>query len=188
MTNQTKFYNLLVLFFISLILGLASCSDSGDDDTGSNEEMNMMDQDNDNTLETAPDFTIDIEGGSKVSLKDYEDKVLVIFFFGSTCPPCITVGPSIESKLNEEFGNNSSFAIIGMDQWDGNEAAVKSFRDKTGVTFPLGLKGSGIAREYGTTYDRLVVINANGKITFKGRSIAANDLDETVNIVKGLLN
>ena len=82
----------------------------------------------------------------------------------------------------------SDFAIIGIDQWNGNAAAVERFEESAGVTFPLGLKGSGVANAYGTTYDRLVLVNQGGTIAFRGKRIAANDLDEVVNMVKRLLN
>ena len=77
--------------------------------------------------------------------------------------------------------------MIGVDQWDGNNAGVNSFQSTTGITFPLGVKGSQMAKDFETSYDRLVVVNAAGKIVYKGNSIARNNLDEVIDIVTGLL-
>ncbi len=37
--------------------------------------------------------------GNSVSLSDYQGKVLVLFFFGYSCPYCIAAAPDIESEL-----------------------------------------------------------------------------------------
>ncbi len=135
----------------------------------------------------APDFELMTFDDFPLKLSDYENQNLVIFFFGNACPPCQAVGPDIESQLNEAFKDKENYSIIGIDQWDGNAASVESFRDKTGINFPLGLMGSGVARDFGTTYDRLVVVNKEGNIIYRGNSIAANNLDEVIGIVTGLL-
>ena len=151
-------------------------------------EMIEEEMEEDDGLEVAPGFSLETHDGQTLSSDIFADKVAVIFFFGNSCPPCKSVAPDIEAKINQEFKDDDNFVMLGIDQWDGNAASVERFKDDTGVTFPLGRMGSGVARDYGTTYDRLVLINSRGKIAFKGQSIAANDLDEVINQVKGLLN
>lgn len=136
--------------------------------------------------ENAPDFELNSVDGATVSLSDFKGKPLVIFFFGDTCPLCIASGPKIESKINDRFSENE-IAIIGIDTWDGNAASVKSFRASTGVTFDLLLKGSSVLSDYGTTYDRLYVIDAQGNIAFKGKSSASQDIENVVTTIEGLL-
>ncbi len=135
-------------------------------------------------LPDAPDFSLLTTGGESLTKASFKGKTLVIFFFGFNCPPCKGVAPNIESKLNKEFKDNEKFAIIGADQWDGNNAGVDRFKADTGVTFPLGVKGSAMARNYGTTFDRLVVVNADGKLLFRGNSVASNNLNEVIEIIK----
>jgi peroxiredoxin len=177
-----KRINLLLL--LSTLFFLMSCSESSDlpitPGPDSPDEPIVA-------AEIAPAFQLDTYSGSKISLADYKDKTLVIFFFGNSCPPCQAVAPKIEDDLNKAFSGNDKFAIIGIDQWDGNASSVEAFKDRTGVTFPLALKGSGVAKNYGTTYDRLVVVNPDGAIEYRGRSIAANNLNEVIEIVSGLL-
>lgn len=135
----------------------------------------------------APSFTLLTTSGDTLKLEDYAGKNLVIFFFGYACPFCQSVGPSIESDLYEAYKDNDKFAIIGADQWNGNNAGVDAFAQTAGVTFPLGVMAASMASEYETTYDRLVVIDATGSVVFKGSNRAANHLQEVVGIVDELL-
>jgi hypothetical protein len=63
-----------------------------------------------------------------------------------------------------------------------------SFKDNTMVSFPLLLNASSVARAYDTTYDRLLVIDKNGKIALKGRRGATNDVSIIKSKVDELLN
>ena len=48
---------------------------------------------------------------------------------------------------------------LGLDVWDGNSSSVDAFETVTEVSFPLLLNASSVARDYETTYDRIVVID-----------------------------
>jgi hypothetical protein len=56
------------------------------------------------------------------------------------------------------------------------------------VNFPLLLNASSVAREYETTYDRLVVIDQSGEIVFSGTQPASGDLDSAKTLVDSLLS
>ena len=86
------------------------------------------------------------------------------------------------------YGSNSNFAIIGLDQWNGNAASVNSFQSVTGVNFPLLLNASATASDYQTTYDRMVVVDKSGKIRFRGTQNAANSITAVVETVEIYLN
>jgi len=151
-------------------------------------EVEKIEEEDDSDLADAPAFSLKTFDGMDLNSSTYDGKVLVVFFFGNSCPPCIGVGPDVEEKLNQDFSGNSDYAIVGIDQWDGNAASVESFQSKTGVSFPLGLMGSDVAKEFGTTYDRLLIVNKNGKIAYKGNSIAANNLDDVIDLAKSLVD
>lgn len=184
-----KIRNLTYAFALLVTIGMISC----DDGLEPVQEQMQQEQQNENeneseNLDDAPDFSITTFDNNELKLSDYKDEVLVIFFFGNSCPPCIGVGPDIQKRLFENLNDKNGYNIIGMDQWDGNASSVESFATTTGISFPLGIKASGIAKDFGTTYDRLVVINKDGKIAYKGTSIAANNLDEVEELVLSLLN
>lgn len=140
-----------------------------------NEEINNEDT----TIETgelAPDFSFTDVNNTTYKLSDHKGKVVLLFFFGNTCPSCIGVAPDIESKLNVAYAGRSDYAVLGLDHWDGEVSSINAFKSSTGVTFPLLLKASSTADTYKVVYDRLVVVDKNGYIRFKGAQVAANDL------------
>lgn len=187
-----KFQSILSLLILAIFVTFTSCSDEGLDpqvpDTTVDMDGDTDPNDGNDTeaLETAPDFNIKTYEGEDLQLSAYEGQVLVIWFFGSECPPCIAIGATVEEELNEKFRDVENYAIIGMDQWDRNDATVEGFQEKTGVQFPLGAKGGSVASEYGTTYDRLVVINKEGKIEYKATARANSTLDDVVTLVRKL--
>ncbi len=135
----------------------------------------------------APAFTLTSLTGGDVSLSEFNNKVVVLFFFGNSCPTCKAVAPSVETELRLPFDGNDDYQLLGLDQWDGTAASVEGFKSSTKVTFPLLLKASAVAAEYKTTYDRLIVINKEGKIVFAGKQNGAADLKAARNKVNEVL-
>jgi len=127
-------------------------------------------------LATAPGFTLKSLDGADVSLSNYKNKVVTLFFFGNNCPSCKAVAPSVQSMLVTPFASNANYEVLGLDQWNGNTAAVQAFKTATGVTFPLLLNASGVAADYKTTYDRIVIIDKAGKIAFSGNQLVSQDI------------
>ncbi len=141
----------------------------------------------DTSNNAAPTFTLKDTNGSDVSLSTYDGKVIVLFFLGSGCPSCRAVAPKIQNQIVNVFSSNEVI-VLGLDQWDGNSAAVTNFKSVSQVTFPLLLNASDIARQYETTYDRLIVIDKNGNIHFKGDNLASQNLPRVVEEINNLLN
>jgi peroxiredoxin len=137
---------------------------------------------------TAPAFSLKSLDGANVSLSDFSNKVVVLFFFGNNCPSCKAAAPSVESMLAEPFASSTDYMLLGLDQWDGNAASVQAFKSATNVTFPLLLNASGVAADYKTTFDRIVVIDKSGKIVFSGKQSAATDIAAAKAKVMELVN
>jgi peroxiredoxin len=137
---------------------------------------------------TAPAFTLKSLDGANVSLSGFSNKVVVLFFFGNNCPSCKAAAPSVESMLAEPFATSTDYMLLGLDQWDGNAASVQAFKSATNVTFPLLLNASGVAADYKTTFDRIVVIDKSGKIVFSGKQSAATDIAAAKAKVMELIN
>jgi hypothetical protein len=78
--------------------------------------------------------------------------------------------------LHSPFSGRSDYIILGLDTWNGNANSVDAFKTTTGVTFPLLLNASTVATDYSTTYDRLVIIDKDGTVAFKGTRGAGNDV------------
>jgi len=190
------------LYIVVIVLLLVSCSQ------GEEEPQQMMDDaqqmmddpmiDDDmmddammdepmSQFEAAPAFEIETTDGDTLSLDQFEDQVLVIFFFGAECPPCRRVGPDVESMVHQSFINNENFAIIGADQWNRNDASVDDFVDVTGITFPVGRLGANMAADFGTTFDRMVILNRDSEIVYRSPGRVSGLLDEAIGIIEELL-
>lgn len=140
-----------------------------------------------NVGDTAPDFSLADLSGNTVKLSDYKGKVVALFFFGYACPSCIAVAPEVKSKIQDVFGSGNNFVLLGLDQWDGNKSGVESYKTKTGATYPLLQKASGTAALFSSTYDRIIIIDTEGKIAFKGTKLVTSDLDAAVSVIRSLL-
>lgn len=167
-TNKNKRFNALsmtskaIIFSLLAVFALVACDDEMKDPI----EMGT----------TAPAFTLKSLDGANVSLSDFNNKVVVLFFFGNNCPSCKAAAPNVESMLVTPFAKSTDYMVLGLDQWDGNSAAVQTFKTTTKVSFPLLLNASDVAKDYGTTYDRIIVIDKMGKIAFMGKQSAASDI------------
>ena len=137
----------------------------------------------------APDFSYPRLGGGTLALSDYEGKVVFVFLFGNTCPFCLAVGNRTETEVNATFGSNPNFQAVGLDLWTStsNAASVSTFRSRTGITYPLGLQAGSMASLYQTTYDRVLVIGADGVLRYKGSSATSSTLVAATGVIENLL-
>ena len=125
----------------------------------------------------APDFTLQSLNGTEVNLSDFNNKVVLLFFFGNNCPTCKAAAPNIESMLVTPYTSRTDYIVLWLDQWDGNAASIESFKRTTGVSFPLLLDASNVAAKYKTTYDRLILLNKERDIVFSGTQGAGADIE-----------
>jgi len=161
---------------------LGSCSAEEDGPAGSPTTPTVV-----SNFTPAPDFSIQTTSGETLQTNQFEDKVLAIFFFGADCPPCQRAGPDIESMVHQEFITNENFAMIGADQWNQRDAEVDNFIDVTGISFPVGRLGAEMARDFGTTFDRMVVVNREGDIVYRSPSRVSGRLQEAIDVIADLL-
>ena len=134
-----------------------------------------------NEGEQAPDFTLTSLSNEQITLSDFQGKVVYIFFFGANCPHCRDNGPVTENEIYQTFKDDENFVAIGLDTWNTSASDVNTFKNITGITYPLLLNGrQSLVDYYGnsSSYDRSVVIDANGNIAYKGTSFVNNDFED----------
>jgi peroxiredoxin len=136
----------------------------------------------------APDFTVDLLGDEDFTLSDHAGKVVLLFFFGNTCPYCYTSGPKVQ-EIYTRFIDSSNFVVLGLDTWDSSSSSesVAAYQSTAGVSFPLAIKAGSVSSAYETTYDRLVIIDQEGIIRHKGTTAAVNDASSASAIIFDLL-
>jgi peroxiredoxin len=138
-----------------------------------------------NVGEAGPDFEVTLLGGETFKLSEQEGKVVFVFFFGNNCPSCKAVAPNIESEIYQGFMDNEQFVAVGLDTWNSSSSVstVTAFKNSTGVSFPLAINAGDVATSYGSTYDRLMVIDSEGILVHKGAIGAKNDIDNAVEAI-----
>lgn len=86
-------------------------------------------------------YTLNITN-SNLTIKEFPNKVIMIDFFSSTCPPCIKELPEL-TKLQETF--RDSVQIIGIESGlKKDNEKMQKFADKHDLNYPVfGLEESG---------------------------------------------
>ena len=101
--------------------------------------------------------------GGEGTLADFEGKPVVVNFFASWCPPCITEMPTLE-EVHQELGDE--VVILGMNAQDRREDGERIV-EETGVTYTVaGDIGLGLESAIGVFgMPTTVFITADGNIT-----------------------
>ena len=110
----------------------------------------------------APTFRLPTLDGGAVDLAALRGKVLVVNFWATWCPPCVEEMPSLE-KLHRVLGPEG-LVVLGVSA-DEDEATLRAFVQKAGVTFPIlrDPGGRGPAAAYRTTgYPETFVLDPSG--------------------------
>jgi len=140
-----------------------------------------------NVGQVAPDFTLTDLNNVNYKLSENKGKVVMVFLVGYSCSFCIASSPDVKSQLLDVFGSNTKFQALVIDTWDGSTSAVKGFKDRTGLNATYLQGGGKVATSWSTTYDRLVVIDSEGKMVFKGTRAAGSDVTLAKNAVESAL-
>ena len=86
--------------------------------------------------ETVPDFTLTTFDGEQISLKELEDKVVVLNFWASWCKPCEEEAADLETawRIYEPRGD---VVFLGVDYVD-TETEAMVYLEKFDITYPNG--------------------------------------------------
>lgn len=139
----------------------------------------------------APGFSLSpLGGGATVSLAGLRGKVVYIFLYGAGCSHCRANGPVTESQIHQSYRTNDSFRAIGIDTWNNSTTTNNTFRSVTGITYTLLLNGQNVLDAYYgnfSSYDRSVVIGADGKLLYRGSGFVNTDVAAVKAVIDGEL-
>jgi len=129
----------------------------------------------DNT--SPPDFTLPALGGGQVSLSELKGKkgVLVVFFT-TWCPACVTKVPALRQLASEAAAQQIEVWGVNIGQ---DKDTIAAFVKKHGINYPVLLdQDQSVARAYNVTGIPFIVgIDKNGYVRFQGHSLPpANDI------------
>ena len=116
----------------------------------------------------APGFTLTDHNGSRVSLSDYDDKVVLIFFGYANCPDICPMTMSAVNNVMNELGDNSQkvqVLFVSVDPERDTEEKLKSYMNYFNDRF-VGLTGTPeeidrVADDYNVFYEKEYVDSAS---------------------------
>jgi cytochrome c biogenesis protein CcmG/thiol:disulfide interchange protein DsbE len=93
--------------------------------------------------EPAPDFLLSVPGSDQpVRLSDLRGQPVLVNFWATWCTPCRTEMPDLQAAYDTE-----GVIVLAVNSQE-SEAAVVSFMDEFGLTFPAALDLDGSVREH----------------------------------------
>jgi peroxiredoxin len=112
-------------------------------------------------------------GGRQRKMSEWQGKVLLVNFWATWCPPCVSEMPELVALQNDLASKNLQIVGIGID----SPSNIREFAEKHQITYPLllgGLEGSELSRQFGNQSGGLpftILIGADGSVrkTYMGR-------------------
>lgn len=104
--------------------------------------------------------------GQPVGMARWKDRVVVVNFWATWCPPCVEEMPDLQRVHDEYMSRGVTVVGLGID----SPAALKRFRDQHGLSLPLfaaGASGSELGRSLGNPSGALpytILVDRNGRI------------------------
>ena len=116
--------------------------------------------------DVAPDFTVEMLDGSRITLSELRGKVVLVNFWATWCPPCRQEMSHLQKDVIDRFAGKD---LVVLPISRGEEVkTVENFVEKMGYTFPIGLDGDqSIYKKYASNYiPRTVVVGKDGKVVY----------------------
>ncbi len=116
--------------------------------------------------QTAPNFTLSTVEGRQISLSDYAGKVVLVNFWATWCPSCVSEMPDYE-QIYQQY--NPEFVVLGVNLQEGSDH-VAQYANGLGLTFPVLLDSDSRVTTYGyqvTGMPGSFIINRDGTIYYR---------------------
>jgi len=132
----------------------------------------------------AANFTLKDLAGKEISLSDYKNKVVLVNFWATWCPPCIKEMPDLE-KLHQNY-KERGVQLLGLTVSSKLKQIPKTLKS-TGVTYPILVDADNIVADYGgfNSIPQTFIIDQKGNIV--KQITGSKDYEEFESEIKKLL-
>lgn len=93
----------------------------------------------------SPDFALEQLDGDRVSLGDYPSRPVLLAFWARGCPFCRAEVTDLQ-RLHAKHASEG-LVVLAVNAWDENPAALRVFAREKGLTYPILLNGSTVAKD-----------------------------------------
>lgn len=93
------------------------------------------------------DFSLEDIQGKTHRLADYRGKWVLVNFWATWCPPCLSEIPELSSLHNAH--KDHDLVVIGIAMDSGSTRKVANFAEAHGINYPIVLGDSKIAAQIG---------------------------------------
>lgn len=175
----------IMLALIVVIIALIALLPSGSEPAGQAEET--ADEIEATTLvktgDLAPDFTVEMLDGSRVTLSDLRGKIVLLNFWASWCPPCREELTHVQQEIIDRFAGRE-FLFLPISRGESRDE-VDAFRKKSGYEFPMGIDPSReIFDRYASNYiPRNFLIDADGKVILTTVGFEKNEFEALIRTI-----
>lgn len=83
-----------------------------------------------------PEFIIGTTQGDTIMSSDLQDKVTIIVFFATWCPPCVKELPHVQKEMWEKYKTNDKFRLFVVGR-EHTKEEVENYASDKGFNFPL---------------------------------------------------
>ena len=127
------------------------------------------------------EFEIETIDGKKLTQDDVMDKVVLIDFWGTWCPPCRRAIPHL-LELYEEY-KDQGFVIIGLNYEKGNDDAaklqkVRDYAERADITYPLALGTEEIKAQVPNFRGYPTLLRFGRGMSYEGMHVGLSDSDK----------
>lgn len=132
---------------------------------------------------TAPAFSLPDAHGKTVSLASFRGKPVLLNFWATWCPPCLSELPVLQAAAKDK---PSCLQVVGITENVESAGALTKFAKDHQLTYPLLIDGSEVAGLYGVrAHPYSVLVDGQGRTvqTFLG-PISRAQLDQALTAVK----
>jgi peroxiredoxin len=161
----------MLLLCIGLVLAVIFWPVEASANGGDKGLVEMQDDIESTTLihvgDVAPDFTVEMLNGDKVTLSALRGKPVLLTFWATWCPPCRQELSHLKADVLDVFGDKITVLPISRGE---NITTVETFMKKMNYTFPVGLDiDQSIYKKYASNYiPRSFVIDGKGEVVYVG--------------------